>query len=173
MHIWSKNLTYLDATDVLEYIAKIAMTRKHDTIIFMMLFEAIKEKFLVNVFNLRCLTVDTSKFIGEKYSYSTSTCTNVHADFHATNDFFCWKGFFVRPKTVWIFHYRYLPFVTFRDRTSPYVSSALSLTKLFSGYHEKERVLSMYLAGTVLVVDRWSWFSAQKQGEWQSGVNSL
>ena len=55
--------TYLDATDMLEYIAKIAMTSTQDTIIFMMLFVAIEDILLVNVFNLRYLADDKSKFI--------------------------------------------------------------------------------------------------------------
>lgn len=48
---------------MLEYIAKIAMTSTQDTIIFMMLFVAIEDILLVNVFNLRYLADDKSKFI--------------------------------------------------------------------------------------------------------------
>ena len=63
-------VTYLDATDMREYMAKIATKRKQDTIIFMMFFAAIKDKFLVKVFNRRCcLTVEMSKFMGRERSF--------------------------------------------------------------------------------------------------------
>ena len=66
-------VTYLDATDMREYMAKIATKRKQDTIIFMMFFAAIKDKFLVKVFNRRCcLTVEMSKFIGRERSFRMS-----------------------------------------------------------------------------------------------------
>jgi hypothetical protein len=48
---------------MLEYIAKIATTSKKDTIIFMMLFVAIKAILLVNAFNRRYLADDLSRLI--------------------------------------------------------------------------------------------------------------